>query len=74
MNSQNRNLLYLRTNELRDQGYSWEEIDDIIQEEFDLEYPTGFGHGKMFGRGFGRGGHFDSNEDLDVEITALTSF
>lgn len=43
-----------RQKELREQGYSWEEISSLIQEEFDLEET--FGEGKMFGHGFGRGG------------------
>ena len=64
-----------RTNELRDQGYSWDEINDIIQEEFDLEYPTGIGQGMMFGRGFGRGfccRHIGFSEEESVnEITTI---
>ena len=43
-----------RQKELREQGYSWEEISSLIQEEFDLQET--FGEGKMFGHGFGRGG------------------
>ena len=30
-----------REQDLRDQGYSWEEINEIIQEEYVLEHPTG---------------------------------
>ena len=33
-----------REQELRDQGYSWEEINEIIQEEYVLEYPPGIYH------------------------------
>ena len=29
-----------REQELRDQGYSWEEINEMIQEEFVLEHPS----------------------------------
>ena len=29
-----------RENELRDQGYIWEEINEIIQEEYVLEHPS----------------------------------
>ncbi len=43
-----------RQKELREQGYSWEEISSLIQEEFDLEET--FGEGEMFGHGFGHGG------------------
>ena len=28
-----------RKKTLREEGYEWEEIDEIIQEEFDIEYP-----------------------------------
>ena len=38
-----------REQELRDQGYSWEEINEIIQEEYVLDHPVGMYHG--FGRG-----------------------
>ena len=40
-----------RQDELRDQGYTWDEINEIISEEFDLEYPIGIGGGMMHGRG-----------------------
>jgi len=58
-----------RENELRDQGYSWEEINEIIQEEFDLDYPTGIC--QDFGRG--RPWNFDdsSEEKLSIETTAI---
>jgi len=45
-----------RQKELREQGYSWEEINQIIQDEFGPEAPIGEGHGMMFrygGREFG---------------------
>jgi DNA-binding transcriptional MerR regulator len=41
-----------REKELRENGYSWDEIKDIIQEEFDLEFPAGDGQGMMMGPGF----------------------
>ena len=43
-----------RQKELREQGYSWEEISSIIQEEFNME--DTFGDGNMFGHGFRHGG------------------
>ncbi|NHJ85934.1 MAG: hypothetical protein FK734_10765 [Asgard group archaeon] len=43
-----------RQKELREQGYSWEEINSLIQEEFELEGM--FLEGEMFGHGFGHGG------------------
>jgi DNA-binding transcriptional MerR regulator len=39
-----------RVKELREDGTSWEEIKDIIQDEYEL--PTGAGHGMKFRRGF----------------------
>ena len=59
-----------RANELRDQGYSWDEINDIIQEEFDVDCPLDFGQGMMFGhrhRHHHPGGLFDSEESLDMD-------
>ena len=59
-----------RADELRDQGYSWDEINEIIQEEFDVAYPIYFGQGMMFGHGHGHhhpGGLFDSEKDLDTD-------
>jgi len=50
-----------REKELRDQGYSWNEINQIILDEFGLETPIVGGHGMMFrhgGRGFGEGNGF----------------
>jgi len=45
-----------RQKELREQGYSWEEINDIIQEEYDLKSFTGYGPSMDFGPGFHKGG------------------
>ena len=45
-----------RQKELREQGYSWDEISNIIQEEFGIEYTVaGDGHGMMGHHRFGRG-------------------
>jgi len=56
-----------RENELRDQGYSWEEINDIIQEEFDLDYPIGICHD------FGRGRHWVFNNQIEEESSIETT-
>ncbi len=42
-----------RQKELREQGYSWEEIQQIIQDEFEIEEPFGFD--MIDSRGFHRG-------------------
>lgn len=50
-----------REKELRDQGYSWDEINQMILNEFGLNAPIGDGHGMMFrhgGHGFGEGKGF----------------
>jgi len=59
-----------RQKELREQGYSWEEIQQIIQDEFELEEPFGFG---MMGSGgfhhgrFGcRGGFYGHQGDSKI--------
>ena len=44
-----------RQKELRDQGYSWDEINTIIQEEFDLENTIDMGFGMTHEPGFGPG-------------------
>lgn len=44
-----------RKHELRDEGFEWEEIREIIEEEFDLEFPDDAGCGKGFRRGFRQG-------------------
>jgi DNA-binding transcriptional MerR regulator len=41
-----------REKELRDQGYSWDEIRNVIQEEFDLQNITGIGFDMMNVYGF----------------------
>ena len=56
-----------RQKELREQGIEWEEIRDIIQEEFELEFPEE-GQDMRFGRGrcggFRRGCMPDDVSDL----------
>ena len=52
-----------RQKELRNEGYDWEEISSIIQEEFDLTTPVGFGHGMMFRPDF-KGGPCRDDEGL----------
>ncbi len=44
-----------RQKELRDEGYTWDEINSIIEEEFSLENATGMGWNKMDGHGFRHG-------------------
>jgi hypothetical protein len=43
-----------RQKELRNQGYNWTTITDMIQDEFVLQNSTDGGLGMMFGYGFGR--------------------
>ncbi len=69
-NARNQLAMLERANELRDQGYSWDEINDIIQEEFDIDYPIDFGQDMMSGHGhmhYHPGGFFGSDESLDVD-------
>jgi hypothetical protein len=50
-----------REKELRDQGYSWDEINQKILDEFGVNAPIGEDHGMMFrhgGHGFGEGKGF----------------
>ena len=59
-----------RQKELRDQGYSWDEINIILQEEFNLENMTNMSYGIMQSPGFGQepcdGPHeFIPSEELD---------
>lgn len=44
-----------RMQELRASGESWENIRDVIQDEFDLDCPLGDGQGMIFRQGFRRG-------------------
>ena len=43
-----------RQRELREEGYEWEDIQEIIQEEFGLEFPEA-GQCMQFGHGFRHG-------------------
>ena len=59
-----------RQKELRDQGYSWNEINAIIQDEFDLGNMTHMGYGIIKDYGFGHGPcgrphEFMQDEDLN---------
>jgi hypothetical protein len=44
-----------REKELRNEGYSWDEIRNIIQDEFDLQNTTGAGFDMMMEHGFEHG-------------------
>jgi hypothetical protein len=44
-----------RQKELRNQGYSWNEINTIIQEEFDLKNMTNINYGMIQSQGFRQG-------------------
>ena len=46
-----------REKELRDEGYSWDEITTVIADEFGSENATGIGWDTMDGHGFGHGPH-----------------
>jgi hypothetical protein len=57
-----------REKELRNQGYNWTEVKNMIQNEFDLQNTTGFGQDMKFEHGFERGPcggsrGFDTNEE-----------
>jgi len=59
-----------RQKELRNDGYSWDEIRNIIEDEFDLQNTTGVGQDMMFEHGYGHepcGGlrGFNSSEKPD---------
>ena len=58
-----------RTKELREQGYEWEEIQEIILEEFDLEYPVFPGFGMGGHHGFLNGDFHDDWQSLDSELS-----
>ena len=59
-----------RQKELRNEGYSWDEINTIIEDEFGLENTTGIGWEMMGGHGCGHGPRgapqeFMAGDDLD---------
>ena len=56
-NTEQRLTILNREKELRDQGYTWDEINEIIQEEFDTEVPIGMGFNMNEGPGFHGGPH-----------------
>ncbi len=65
-NTEKRLEILNRQKELRNQGYSWDEINDIIKEEFDLEFPeNNFRHSfrEQHFQGFGPG--FESDCQLN---------
>ncbi len=51
--TQQRLTILTRQKELRDEGYSWDEINSIIEDEFGLENATDFGWNMRGGHGFG---------------------
>lgn len=51
--TQQRLNILTRQKELRDEGYSWDEINSIIEDEFGLENVTDFGWNMRGGHGFG---------------------
>ena len=54
-----------RQKELRNEGYSWDEISDIISEEYGMELPNSSPPGEMGGRGFhGPGCRGEFNQDF----------
>ncbi len=52
-----------RVKELREQGYDYEDIQDILQEEYDIEPPIRMG----CGHGFHRGNWYSSEENSPEE-------
>jgi hypothetical protein len=55
-----------RQKELREEGYEWEDIREIIKDEFELEFPDnclGMKFGHHHGRGFP---NFNSSEESDL--------
>jgi DNA-binding transcriptional MerR regulator len=53
-----------RQKELRNEGYSWDEIRTIIQEEFNLTLPADMGQGMMFRHDFHAGPCHDGSHGL----------
>lgn len=58
-----------RQKELRAEGYSWDEIQDVIEEEFGAENATGVGWDMMGGHGFGHGPRGNPGEFVAPEET-----
>jgi Spy/CpxP family protein refolding chaperone len=68
--TQQRLTILNRQKELRNEGYSWDEIRTIIQDEFNLQNTTGVNQDMMFDHGFERGPcgglpDFNSSEEPD---------
>jgi len=68
--TEQRLIILNKQKELRAEGYSWDEINSIIEDEFDLENTTGFSCNIMGGLGCGHGPCRDpqdimAGEDLD---------
>ncbi len=53
-----------REKELRNEGYSWDEITTMITDEFGAENATGVGWDMMGGHGFGHGPHGTPPQDV----------
>jgi hypothetical protein len=56
-----------RQKDLRDEGYSWDDIQNIIEDEFGLENATGIGWDMMGGHGCGHGPHGGPREMMPPE-------
>jgi len=54
-----------REKELRNQGYNWTEVRNMIQDEFDLQNSTNGDLGTIQGQGFGRGPNRGPNGGKD---------
>lgn len=63
-NTEQRLEILNREKELRQQGYSWEEIQDIIQDEFNLEFPTPGTQMEMQRHGFHHGPCMEPSSDI----------
>lgn len=68
--TEQRLIILNRQKELRNEGYNWDEINTIIQDEFDLENMTYMSYDMTYGQGFGRGlcggpHEFIPGEELD---------
>ena len=50
--TEQRLTILTRQKELRNEGYSWDEINTIIEDEFDLQNTSGIGQDMMFEHGF----------------------
>jgi Spy/CpxP family protein refolding chaperone len=66
--TQQRLTILNRQKELRDEGYSWDDINSIIEDEFGLENATGIGGCIMGGPGgFGHGPHGGPRDGIAPE-------